>query len=651
MTDFSIPGYELIKRIGVGGMAEVYLAKQVRLDREVALKILQPPFVKDPAFCERFIREARIAAKLNHPNIVQIFDVDQYQQHLFLSMEHVDGGDLNSRRSFLQSYNDILHILAELTSALDFAHSQGYIHRDIKPSNILFRKSNSLVISDFGIARAMRADSHLTITGSLIGTPNYMSPEQAQSLDLDGRADLYSAAVIAYQMITGELPYFGESTISIAIKHISAPIPKLENHLQPLQPFFDKALAKAPNERFSNGAEMLEVFSKYLSKINQATFYNYAKKEELITEDACTASQTPTEVVVPDPSLITQIRQPQPVETALTNEPDRVSLSKLKKAYTLLVARFHHLIEAAKAKQDKQSQYKIAAVAFTVLLVSFVGVSYLIWSPSENNLTAGIIDSPSVPNWQNYDTSLQPETFNLPQPEIQPPPKVVTGNTQPATKPTQEVAIRPTLTQAQQYLAQAEENYDAGNIIGNNQNDAYYFYRQVLSIEPRNVKAIAGIDKVKTRLTNQVRLEILNKNIDNARQTLQSLAEIAPESPDITPLKSEIDQTEKHLILAQRQQDKIQELYQRADRYLEEKRADDADKIFARIKRLSPGDPGLPDLGKRIADGYVILAQREIEAKDWRDVNVWVERGLQHVPDHRQLLRQRGLAESKLNGH
>lgn len=170
-------------------MARVYRARHIRLDRNVALKVMLRRYSRDNSFCERFIREARIAANLNHHNIVQIYDVNRYQDTLFLSMEYVEGGDLTDRlqRPFIDDGGagvSPAEVIKPLAIALEYAHEQGYIHRDIKPANILFRDNDSLALSDFGIARAIHSDTHMTQTGMVVGTPSYMSPEQAQGKKL-----------------------------------------------------------------------------------------------------------------------------------------------------------------------------------------------------------------------------------------------------------------------------------------------------------------------------------------------------------------------------------------------------------------------------------------------------------------------------------
>ena len=254
----SLPDYDVFESIGSGGMARVFRAMHKPLEREVALKILLPEFSSDASFAERFLREARIAARLVHPHIVQIYDVDQHENDLYLAMELVKDGDLSQKIKQGLTAKVLLKVIEELCEALDFAHAEGYIHRDIKPPNILFRSDGSVVLSDFGIARSMRGDAQLTQAGMILGTPTYMSPEQAEGKELGGVSDLYSVGILIFEMVTGLPPYRSSSAIDVLHQHLSAPLPKLPGALPNLQNFFNVALAKQPENRFKTGRAMAE---------------------------------------------------------------------------------------------------------------------------------------------------------------------------------------------------------------------------------------------------------------------------------------------------------------------------------------------------------------------------------------------------------
>lgn len=274
-------------------MARVFKGWDTTLDRQVAIKILHEHLLTDPVFKERFDREAKLVATLNHPNIVQIYDYDTVvingQTVCFMVMPFFPGTTLedlliehNSNGLYMPTKR-VVEILTDLCAALGYAHKHGMIHRDIKPSNIMFDEHNRAILTDFGIARLKEA-RNLTQDGATVGTPSYMSPEQAAGIAIDGRSDLYALGIIAYEMLTGEVPYTGENIFSVILQHAHAPIPALPVSVSSanvfVQSFIYKALAKDPQDRYQTAAE----FADALKWALQESTLTHGNKQTIIDQ-------------------------------------------------------------------------------------------------------------------------------------------------------------------------------------------------------------------------------------------------------------------------------------------------------------------------------------------------------------------------------
>ena len=235
--DSSVPGglvgqtldqrYEVTSLLARGGMATVYLATDLRLDRVVALKVMHPHLANDPGFVARFQREARSAARLSHPHVVGVYDQGSSDGHVYLAMEYLPGRTL---RDVLDEYGPLsteqaLVLLDPVIEALAAAHAAGFVHRDIKPENVLISDDGRVKVADFGLARAVTTTDSTHTTGMIIGTVSYLSPEQVESGDADARSDIYATGILFFEMITGSVPYSGESPLSIAYKHVNSDVP------------------------------------------------------------------------------------------------------------------------------------------------------------------------------------------------------------------------------------------------------------------------------------------------------------------------------------------------------------------------------------------------------------------------------------------
>ncbi|WP_379153202.1 Stk1 family PASTA domain-containing Ser/Thr kinase [Paenibacillus sp. sgz5001063] len=255
--------YQVIERIGGGGMALVYRAHDILLNRNVAIKVLRNQFVHDEEFIRRFRREAQSAASLSHPNVVSIYDVGQEDEIHYIVMEYIEGKNLNEiikERAPLQ-VDESIRIASQICDALDHAHQNQIIHRDIKPHNILIGRNGRVKVTDFGIARAVTSTT-ITQTGSVVGSVHYFSPEHAKGVATGEKSDLYSLGIVLYQMLTGVLPFLGESPISVALKHLQEEFeePRLLNPLIPqsVENVILRSMRKNPEERYQSAKEMLQ---------------------------------------------------------------------------------------------------------------------------------------------------------------------------------------------------------------------------------------------------------------------------------------------------------------------------------------------------------------------------------------------------------
>lgn len=273
MADRMLGEYAVRQLLGRGGMGEVWEGYDPDLDRRVAIKVILPHLSNDPTFSERLRREAKLVAALRQPNIVQLYDFDIVDGQAIMVMEYLAGGSLRDRLARLQNAGQLMalttaaDLLEAVAAGLDYAHARGAVHRDLKPGNILFSEEDKPIIGDFGVAKVVNASSNLTTPtlagpGSILGTPAYMSPEQAGAGEIDHRSDLYALGVVLYEIVTGRLPFTGESPREILIQHLqhAPPAPRAFNPNIPeaVEEVLLRALAKEPAARYVSAAEMVQ---------------------------------------------------------------------------------------------------------------------------------------------------------------------------------------------------------------------------------------------------------------------------------------------------------------------------------------------------------------------------------------------------------
>jgi serine/threonine-protein kinase PpkA len=269
-VDIDIPGYTILRPIGEGGMASVFLAIQKSLEREVALKVMSPVLAANAEFASRFLIEGKITAKLQHPNLVTVYDIGTHNGVYYLAAEYIPGGTLKERVTEGGiSVAETLDVVSDIAQGLDFAHQKGFVHRDVKPGNVLYRNDGRVVLADFGIAKAMDGSNSSTVAGASIGTPDYMSPEQARGEPVDGRSDLYSLGTMFYEILVGHPPYQAADPFTVALMHVTHPIPVLPEPYEWLQPLIQGLMAKNPAERYNTGAAFIEAMHKLVESAPQ----------------------------------------------------------------------------------------------------------------------------------------------------------------------------------------------------------------------------------------------------------------------------------------------------------------------------------------------------------------------------------------------
>ncbi|NIO70097.1 MAG: protein kinase, partial [Anaerolineae bacterium] len=266
LTGQTLGQYRLLEQLGCGGMATVYKAYQPSLDRYVAVKVLPPYLAHTPNFAARFFREARAIARLNHPNILSVYDSCQEGELSYIVMRYVEGGTLQETLGKPLPLDRVVQIITQVGGALDYAHQEGIIHRDVKPSNVLMDKGEWALLSDFGLAKIVGASGKLTETGVGLGTPAYMAPELGKGEPADERSDIYSLGIMLYEMLTGRVPFEAETPMAVVMEHISTPLPvprSINPDIpEPVEQVVLKALAKNPADRFQRVGEMVTALQK-----------------------------------------------------------------------------------------------------------------------------------------------------------------------------------------------------------------------------------------------------------------------------------------------------------------------------------------------------------------------------------------------------
>ncbi|MCP3666976.1 MAG: protein kinase [Gammaproteobacteria bacterium] len=476
--DIKIEGYRIDRVLGKGGMATVYLATQMSLGRSVALKVLDDP--DTPQFFERFFNEGRFIARLNHSNLVNIYDIGQGEGFYYIAMEYLPGGSLKTQMTHGVETRKALKLLGKMAGCLGYVHSQGVVHRDIKPSNILFRADGTPVLTDFGIAKLIQTDNDLTVTGTIMGSPHYLSPEQAQGMrKLDGRSDIYSLGVILFEMISGRKPYAAESFAGTLMAHIREPIPRLPEEFAIYQPLVDQLMAKKPAERIQSGAELLKLIRQLATKIKQEGYV---------------------------------IERRAPVQPPLSS-----TTALLPADHTLMTTAEYNTLPG----QGSASRHHPLWIAAGLIAL----------------ITAGSI------SWQSFnnakETPTEPATERTPSLiESTVEPVVVTTREQP--KPSHKPVPKGPSKELLSWLDLADQRLINRQLSFPTRDSALYYYRKVLDEDPKNSRAQQGIKGIANHYAVLANRQYKMERYDKADRYIAQGLRIWPAHEQLRELKKDV---------------------------------------------------------------------------------------------------------------
>ena len=561
-----IPGYKILRQLGRGGMATVYLAMQESVQREVALKVMSPTLLADPDFGERFLREARIAAKLHHRNVVGVHDVGREGDYHYIAMEYLGGGPVLHKDGSSRPAGFALRTIREIAGALHYAHAKGFVHRDVKPDNILLRDDGSAALTDFGIARASDSATHMTRTGMVIGTPHYMSPEQARGRSLDGRADLYSLGIVLYELLTGRVPFHADDSLAVGIMHITQPIPILPERLQAVQPLLNRLLAKQPEDRYQDGAAVADAIEQIELAMARGDLPEFSAAQSVPQRESLDDSATRAVPATP------------PGGMRYRAEP---SLGRMDDIANSSARRPLHHGSAARSTGDagRGSRRWLAAVAVSALAIAAFALWHyqnrlraLLPNTELNGLIArgdkALADGKLVGNHNDSARelfqaarTLDPDNdearaglnkvgerlieqaraaltrsdFSTAQADLEQANEVLGGGAEVEDLRNALHAAQTRNTASASLLTSGDAALAAGKLLG--AGSAAEAYQRVLDADATNALALNGLKKVAEAVAQQARDAIAVGKPDQASQLVAELAQLSPNHPAIPELR------------------------------------------------------------------------------------------------------------------
>lgn len=499
----SIPGYEIKDLLGRGGMAMVYLAVQKSIGREVALKVLSPDHT-DETFSERFLREARIASQLAHPNIITIYDAGIHNDIHYMSMEYIKGKSFNEARDLLTRKQKV-NIIKQIAQALDFASKKGFLHRDIKPENILLHQDGRAILTDFGIAKTTDVSKGLTETGKILGTPYFMSPEQTKGLKIDHRTDIYSLGVVLFQALAGYVPYDGPSLVAICIKHLSDPIPQLPKGLEIFQQIINTCLSKKPEHRYQHASELYDALNKITDRELDAIESQLKSKTKSLQnsgQDYNAATMVDSEV----------INKP----SVQRNEHKPVQQNHIKPTPRKIIASRNYIKPAPQTSVTDTEDFKNLNRRNKRILFLLVILAITVGYYKKNELTT-IWKSKGAPLAKQY---LPAEVKKY----------LFTENRKTEKKPLSNKPKVIHLTAQQQQDKKTAALKESINKIPSNAIELSEIYKKTLTINPTDQNTIKATEELKEWFIARANELISNKDFESAIKAISTLDKIYPET-------------------------------------------------------------------------------------------------------------------------
>lgn len=581
MTFPKVPGYQIEKALGRGGMAQVYLALQESVKRKVALKIMSQHLGEDSVWAKRFIQEAQVIAQLSHPNIVPVYDVGTFEGRYFISMEYLASGSLKDKKRGGIHLAEVVKIVAGVAAGLDYAGQKNFVHRDIKPDNIMFRDDGSPVILDFGIVKQVDG-SGMTQTGVIVGTSAYMSPEQAQGRELDQRSDIYSLGIMFYELLVGKVPFKGDTDVATLLQHIKDEVPRLPESFAVFQPLIDRCLEKDPADRYERALDFINHLYELEPEIKLAIESHYRAKALDETIQKTVVTQT-DDADLDDATVAMESSNPPEHAGSSTSETSPITVTAdLTEVLSSAKATIRDFSEEARKKRARRLRLSFSLLAlFMVSAIGFAAYQQLYVVPRER----------AAAEQRIADEKLRTQK-----------------------------RIAALLTEASSYENEALNNFEAAD-------KRMSLYSQVLRLDPENTQANESLLKLADKYLVAAKSAIADKDLVNAEAFKDYAEALNPDNPEIDVLRRKIRSLRADALDLELVQEEVENLKALAKIDLKSSPgfSESAYSKLQQAKRLNPNDGELADLqsalveksfiylDESVASGRLAAARKELD--------------------------------------